>query len=340
MKQIRVNEKCNGCGLCVMNCVYLQENEEGNAQPVVGKVINDADMENIQQIVKECPENALEIVETGSATKAGKEGAAEVAADLRKKCESLSVKQISRKDIKLDVEHIALDVPMFCDNQFEYQYSSESAAKSAAKYEFERLCYSEAACQRILKKVFVDYKINVLKPYYSFEKETDCVFFKYNEMIRTFLADAYAEICSLLGDGAVPVDWKSFSLYPDDEYGAIRELKIFDEKSKSYGIGIIAKLKEGYSCNEYVDFMRFDDMENYVGESFFGKSKYKTVWNFSNFNQAAERFNRDMKHAIKYKFPDIEEETANTINYMFGKYEKELKKNFNAKIDELERYLK
>ena len=31
MKQIKVNSNCNGCGLCVINSVYLKENDEGYA---------------------------------------------------------------------------------------------------------------------------------------------------------------------------------------------------------------------------------------------------------------------------------------------------------------------
>ena len=41
MKKIEVNNKCNGCGLCIMNCTYLEEDDEGNACPVLGMIVND-----------------------------------------------------------------------------------------------------------------------------------------------------------------------------------------------------------------------------------------------------------------------------------------------------------
>ena len=59
MKQISVSEKCSGCGLCVMNCSYLRENVDGNAEAVPGMAIKDSDMENVRRVVAECPEGAL-----------------------------------------------------------------------------------------------------------------------------------------------------------------------------------------------------------------------------------------------------------------------------------------
>lgn len=33
MKKIEVNTMlCDGCGLCIVNCKYLKENENGNAE--------------------------------------------------------------------------------------------------------------------------------------------------------------------------------------------------------------------------------------------------------------------------------------------------------------------
>lgn len=44
MKQIQVSSKCSGCGLCIVNSPYLRENDEGYAQPVPGKAINESDI--------------------------------------------------------------------------------------------------------------------------------------------------------------------------------------------------------------------------------------------------------------------------------------------------------
>ena len=37
MKYIEVNKKlCEGCGLCIINCSYLQEDDDGDAEAVKG----------------------------------------------------------------------------------------------------------------------------------------------------------------------------------------------------------------------------------------------------------------------------------------------------------------
>ena len=339
MKQIKVNEKCSGCGMCVMNSAYLQENDEGNAQPVMGMAIKDEDMEQIQQVINECPEGALEIIETRSTTKTGKAGINDIIADLRKKCESLSVQRIKHTDVKLDSQRGSMELPTSCNNEFEYIYSSESAARSAARDEFRRLCYSESVYQPILKKVFVDYKVNVLKPYYNCNDEADSAYYPYNEMVRKYLADAYAEICELVGNSMVPENWKNFSVYLEEIW--VDALIYFDIRSTSSGIMEEFKDIPGANIDDYVNhYIDYDSFDDYVGESLFGKPKYKEVWRFSGFFEAVKEFEKDLRSAIKYASSNIEENAANCVNQSLEKFETELKEAFNAKIEELERYVK
>lgn len=37
-------------------------------------------------------------------------------------------------------------------------------------------------------------------------------------MIRKYLSDAYAEICSLVGDNKLPSNWKDFSVYLSEKW--------------------------------------------------------------------------------------------------------------------------
>lgn len=161
MKQIKVNEKCNGCGLCIMSCSYLQENADGNAQPIQGKAVKEADLNEVMKTVNSCPEGALSIVETGSASQSGKNGVNEVISDLKKKCASLSVKKVNRAAVKFKIDVDAFPL-MYSGKERRSIYSSESAARSAAREEFSRLYYSESAYRPMLKNVFVSYKVNVL----------------------------------------------------------------------------------------------------------------------------------------------------------------------------------
>lgn len=333
MKQIKVNEKCNGCGVCIINCPYLVENEEGNAQAVLGKVIKDEDESMVKKVVAECPEGALEIVEIGT-NKRGKAGVREVINTLKNRCSSFSMGQVSCSDVRLDIKDYKVQVP-YSSKEYQRNYTSESSARSAAKDEFNRLCYSESAYRPMIKKVFVEYKINVLKPYYTCSDQPDSAYYKFNEQIRQFLADAYAQICDLLGDGKLPEAWKNFSVYPSEKDWEIQALSKFDERSTSSGIISALKDLSHTSLNNYVDYMDFDYNEVYAGEGLLGKTKYKNMYYFSDFNRAAESFVDDLTWSIGYMSSDIEEGAVENINSIYKMVEENIKKELMNKINEL-----
>lgn len=339
MKQIKVNANCNGCGLCIVNCSYLQENDEGNAQPVPGKAIKDSELPEVQKVVSDCPEKALSIVETGKATVSGKAGMNQVIDALKNQCNSISVKKVGCSDVRLTAKKYSIDIP-YSNKEYKRDYTSESSAKSAARDEFNRLLYSENAYRPLIKKVFVEYKVNVLKPYYNCEDVPESAYYQYNEIVRKQLADAYAEISVLIGDGKLPASWKEFSVYPKYKDWSIEALREFDERSTSSGI--IADLKdrgEYTSLSWYIDRLDYDYDEQYVGEGLFGKSKYKNMYYFSGFREEAKEFVDDLMGSIDSMSGDIEEGAVSQINSAFETFEGELKKEYMAKIEELKKLI-
>lgn len=340
MKQISVSEKCSGCGLCIVGCEYLQENRDGNAEPVEGKAIREEDFAAVEKVVSQCPEGALQIVETGSTKKRGTEGVKDIIEELRKKCDSFSVKKISNADVRLNSKDYNIPVP-YSNKEYEKAYKSESAAKSAARDEFNRLCYSETAYRPMLKKVFVEYKVNVLKPYYTCTDTEDSIYYSYNKEIRKILSNAYAEICDIMGDdGNVPESWKEFSVYFSENDIAISPIKNFDNRSTNSGI--IADLRsegEYTSINWYVDRMDFDYDEIYAGEGMFGKMKFKNMWGFSGFYSAASEFVDDLKSSINSMSGEIEDGAVDAVNSALTSFEDKVKNVFSGKISELEKYI-
>lgn len=340
MKQISVNENCSGCGLCIVNCHYLQENAEGNAEPVYGKAIQDNDMESVKKIIAECPEHALQIVEKGSTNKKGAAGVADIISALKNQCKSFVVKKVSNSDVKLDSKDYCIPIPS-SSKEYRRDYTSESSAKSAAKDEFNRLCYSETAFRPMIKKVFVEYKVNVLKPYYTCTDTEDSVYYSYNQQIRKLLSDTYAEIGEVIGgNNKVPESWKNFSVYLKEKDLSIEVLKEFDERSTSSGI--ISSLKDlsSTSLSDYVSDMDFDYDETYAGEGLFGKTKYKNMWYFNNFREAAKSFIDDLVWAIGHTSSDIEDGAVSSVNYALDTFEKKVKEELGAKISDLEKYVK
>lgn len=340
MKQISVNENCSGCGLCIVNCQYLQENAEGNAEPVPGKSVQDKDMDDVKKIINECPESALQIIETESTNKRGTAGVAEIIDILRNKCNSFRVEKISNSDVKLNSEDYYIDIPS-SSNEYLTTYTSERAARAAAKDEFNRLCYSPTAYRPILKKVFVEYKIKVLKPYYICTNTEDSAYYYYNQQIRKLLSDAYAEICELINESNnIPEYWKDFSVYLKDDDWAIKQLKNFDERSTNCGIiGYLKDRGEYTSLNWYVDRLKYDYCESYVGEGLFGNLKFKNMWSFSGFYEEVQEFVNDLKDAIDGRSSYVEDEAVNCVNYALETFEKKVKEEFSEKISELEEYV-
>lgn len=341
MKQISVNTNCSGCGLCVVNCKYLKENSEGNAEPVEGKVIKQEDIESVKKVIAECPENALQIIETGSTNKKGVAGVREIIADLKNKCSNFSVTKITNSDIRLNSKDYDIPIPI-SGKEYRRDYTSESSAKSAAKEELNRLCYSETAYRPMLKKVFVEYKVNFLKPYYTCTDTEDSAYYTYNQQIRKLLSEAYAEIEEVLdGNHKVPESWKDFSVYLKGKDISIEILKEFDKRSTNSGI--IADLKdrgEYTRLNWYANNLEYDYDEIYVGEGLFGKSKYKNMWYFSGFSEGAKEFIDDLKDSIDSMSDEIEAGAVSNVNYALETFEKKVKDELGAKISELENYIK
>jgi len=72
----------------------------------------------------------------------------------------------------------------------------------------------------------------------------------------------------------------------------------------------------------------------------FGKSKYKDMWYFSGFYKEAKEFIDDLKDSIDSMSSDIEDGAVSSVNYALETFEKKVKEELNAKIADLEKYMK
>jgi ferredoxin len=336
MKQLKVNTKCNGCGLCVVNSKYFEENDEGDARAVRGMSIQSEDLEGIKKVQSECPTGAIQIIDSGVTEKTGKEGVKDIIADLRKKCSDISVRKVGSDEIRLDIKKYPISVPS-SGKEYRRDYSSEGAAKSAAKDELNRLCYSQNAHRPMLKKIFVEYKVDKLKPFYTVEDTPDSFYYEYNELVREYLADAYAEVCDLIGEDKIPISWKEFSFYPKDKESYVSFLKTFDDESTSSGI--MAALKDlSYSdLDYYASDFEFEYDEEYLGTGLFGAQKTKKKWYFTGFRSCAKNFIDDLIWAIDLQSYDIMERASSYIEGAGEEFERELKERFEKKIQEMEK---
>lgn len=336
MKELRVSEKCNGCGICILNCNYLTENDDGNAVAIEGKAIAPSDLQTVEQVVNECPEGALSIVDISNTNKTGKAGLKDLLNKLKAEKNSFDVETVRSRDLKFEPEKCYIPVPHSRLERWT-KYSSESKARAAAKSEFYNLCYSPSAYRPMLKKMFSEYKVNVLRPYYTCENSDNSIFYKYNKQLETILKRVYAEACSINGGSInLPSDWCDFSVFPKKSGLYLKQLLDFEERSECSGI-----MKEfetsGEKIDWYLDCIYVDSDSTYEGESWLGFSKYSYEYYFTDFDDAASYFIDHLKTSADYAADNIEEGAADTVNGILQEYKMLAMNEFERKIKDFER---
>ena len=261
---------------------------------------------------------ALNVTDSDTVGKAGKSDLKDLVSRLKSKSQESAVKKVTSSDIPFNTKEFPLPTPHSSKDRYP-TYNSESQAKSAARDEFRRLCSSESAYRPMLKKVFVEYKVKYLKPFYTFDGSKDSAYYPYVKDMTDFLAAIYTEAKILYGDRfSLPEKWKEFdvSLSSNENY-AVESLPRFDELSTSSEI--IAALKNIVSnLDAYVDYLDFDYDEEYDGEGMFGKSKYKKKYYFTGINSAIKDFIKDLAWAVDLQSSDICEDAVNDVNYIIN----------------------
>lgn len=340
MKQLQVAKTCNGCGACIFKSPYFVEDAEGNAVPVAGKAVADKDLAALKRIAEECPQKAIQIVETGSGVKPGKEGLQELLKKLEERKQTLKISKADPVKLKFKAGDYDIPVP-FSVKQYSNDYSSESQAKSAARAEFENLCYLPSAYRPLLKKVFVEYKVKKLRPYYTYEEAEGNFYYQFNQSMERFLREIYGQAREAGGAAFKLLEsWCRFDVRPGDGDFETKLVKNFDDYST--GSGIIADFKsrgEYTSLRWYVDRMDFDYDEVYVGEGMFGRAKYKNQWHFSGFEAAAKEFVNDLKSSMDSVSDDITDRACDVVNCALGSFERKVKDALAQKAAEFKKYL-
>lgn len=329
MKMLEVSNKCDGCGLCTVSNQYLMENEDGNAIPVEGVYIKENDIDAVLEIVKLCPNGAISIVDKGNTNKTGKEAITDLVQSMKKKCEAIKLKEIGRKDVKFDANKCNIDIPW---HYFPDTYSSYGKAKSAAQSVFQKKCYCTGFYRPTMRKIFVEYKVDVLEKYYDLESEKG-IMVKTNKEMEKFLKSISTEVEAVAGK-KLPDNWSNCNAKPiTDECYEWDTLRKYEEKSGHFGI--ISELEKSNSCSSYIDWMEIDEEEEWVGTTRFGNDKYKTIWRISDFDEAAKEYVKDLIFYANYQDDRIEELAVRLVNSMFKEYNDNLDKIIKEKVEDL-----
>jgi len=342
MREIIVSKKCMGCGQCVMESKYLEETPEGNAKFISGGDVSDNDVDAVNKVIASCPVQALSLKEISATSQRGTAAIKEIIDKLSADINSVNIPKITERDIPFKEEDYYLSAP-YSSKEYNACYKSESQARSAARDEFERLLYRESAFRPMIKKIFVEYKTKVLKPYYTYENTEKSYYYKFNEQYAKKLGMYYSDVVKAVGNPKVlPESWKEFNVFPATGKGSERDecdpVRFFDLRSTSSGIMAEMRSDQYTSLSYYVDQMDYDYNEEYVGEGFFG-TKTRQNWYFSGFSAEADEFVKDLKSAMRLADPGIEGSGVSVVNDAIRMYEDKVKTTLRERLEALKKLL-
>ena len=338
MKTFEVSEKCVCCGMCTQKTNLLVENTEGKAIPTKRCVITTAFLKKAEQIAKDCPVGAIRIIEKGEIKKENNIDINRLVNFLKTKLEKVEKPVLKKDDVKLDVDKYHISTP-YMKFSSGYDYSSESSAIDAALDEFNRCYYSQY--KRFITEILVQYREDKLKKYYTFDRNS--FWGQANAKYEKVLLDFANEVEGTF-DGKIkfPADFMKFEAYPGgipdvEKSYKMYVLKHFDEYN------IIPRIMEEFNDSEwhrknaYKMYIDTDDMEIYVGESFFGNAKYKTRYSYSAY-RIGEEYIKDLKGAIGYA--DVADRPFDEVKSAIESYNEEVKNVIEEKMKQLKSIIK
>ena len=337
MSKLIVKPNCCGCGLCVVSCAYLKENEDGNAEYDITKPILERDLEQIRRIVSQCPEKALELVVTKNNNENRDEKLRKIISNFRINADKIKIKKITRAAIPLEV---CLRYPS-SDKEYSEKYSTKYAAKNAARDEINRLCRYDTAYIPMIRKVFANYKVKTLKKYYMLSDTPQSIFYEYNQQVRKLLNSTYSEIVQCIGaSSAVPKKWLDFSVLPPEDTWYINCLNVFENRHVESVARNFESRGKYTSVDWYMRHIQIEEWWESHHSGLFDRHYIKTKYYFCNFYEAVNEFVDDLKTSFSNKAQNIEEDAVNLINGVLQEYEKLMRNQLNNRLHELEIYVK
>jgi len=302
MKQIKINDKCNQCGICVVKCPeFFAEDSNGDVRVLSSSVNETAELKSA---IESCPVKAIEL-------------GAEI--DMKAKIQEYIIQldklkqgiNLTRSDVAFN-EAYTRSVYVPSAGMSGYSYKSSSQAERAGYDAFVSRCYSQI--DNLILERITDYRVTEIKPYYT--TDSNSVYAKNNQKV----SDLLKEIQIMAGTKKLPADFCNVDVYPDTNDIVWKMLNRGEIISDNY-IGMV-KRKFDYSASEYKTYIDWDDSEDYRG---------KSVYSY-NANDASRELGSDLGNALGYAKSDIEEATLGYIKGIVDSYNKNLKVCLEKKI--------
>lgn len=325
--RIKVNEKCNCCGICSMQYPdYFFETDEGKAQ-ANGEAVK-VDDSIVAEIEGLCPVHAIMMEKENKSTK-------QLLAEKLDKLKECRIAYPTKEDIPFKKEEYSIPIP-YAPGAYRYEYSNESSANRAARSEFNNKMYSQIDV--LILKVITEYRVKYIKPYYSKNAEDNSVYYVCNKKTEKTLANI-ARILEQDGLGSdIPSDFCTVDCYPEKDitWKMLNKGELLSDEMIS---SIRSEFNNGSysSLDSYEMYWDTDDMEVFAGTGFGGRVKYKTKYCYKSLNEAFQELAKDLMSACSYKGDCIVDRAFEMVEWLIGEYHKKLDQLLQEKIMYIEK---
>lgn len=335
MKKIQVSDQCMGCGICFATSDLVKETSEGKATPNVKVGIHSNNLHIAEELINNCPVNAISIIEDGMTNKIGQEGLKELkekAIKLLREYPDISLPPESEYKFNRDEYSISTPYP---EGQYKHEYSSSYKAEEAAKQEFNRIMYSKINIY--IQNIVMEYKVKYMRKYYTCNNEEGSHYTAYNEKVKEVLNKIEGEINALTErKDLLPNNFSDFDVFPDNSRNSTAYLYQINELFGMDIVDIVRREfdKESYHrIGEYDCYWNWDSMECTEYRRFGSREVEKYC--YYDVEEACRELAKDIISSVWHA--DIDEYCGRGIRTLIGEYNKNVRKELQNKINCLEK---
>lgn len=315
---LKVTDKCMKCGSCLgCGLSFLASSSDGSIVVQPGTIL-DKNSNEFKMLKDICPVDAFLLDE--SVGLADKKSILKSLVTELKNYKGVSVPTADQ--FKFKKEDYSISYPTFANGEYRYDYPSHAKANSAAQREFESRMYSQI--DSYILKVITEYRVKLVKPYYTSELSEGSVYAKSNQKVSEILKaikDTY--------DGQLPNDFATVEIMPnrDDIWKMLN-------KGEAISDGLVSAVKSqfDYSASSYDMYWNTDDKEVWIGTNRRGDSKYKDKYCYYDVAKAFKALADDLLDACYWASDDIEWQAENNASYLVEIYNESLKQFIEEKL--------
>lgn len=285
------SDKCNACGMCALECDALQEDSSGKVEVIGEGIIADSEVGKVRNIVELCPVKALTLTEDFVDVSAK-------LAELKSKMKQpLKFTPPPYDDYAFRLEDKDEYAQALWNNsrggvsdEYEFDYKSASAARSAGERAFRDEIYSQA--DALAQQVIVMYEQRKMNRVARYAETSGNYKYGVHQRLIKDLRSFVNELESFTG--------KKFPLPSDFFTFHTRDTDYINRRQEKSNDWLANRIRENLeSASEFYSCVKTDKTSEYVTvSSWFGSDKEKLVYKYAYYIDA-DGLKRFYNHVVR-----------------------------------------